>query len=114
MTPAKAIKMKKVIAMSSKLCNGPIGFNKSKLNYNTLVRYLLEPGELETGPKRATDYNWSPQVYYIYEALVQKNQPILYWLEDNKGNGPKRSFVRKELQIIPFNTELPPQWVLDN
>ena len=77
MTPAKAIKMKKVIAMSSKLCNGPIGFNESKLNYNTLVRYLLEPSELKTGPKRATNYNWSLQVYYIYEALVQKKSTNL-------------------------------------
>ena len=108
MIPTKAIKMKEVIAMPSKLRNGPIGFNETKLNYSTLVRYLLEPGELETGPKRATDYNWSPQVYHIHEALVQKNQLILYWLEDNKGNCPKRSFVREELQIIPSNTELPP------
>ena len=56
--------------------------------------------------------NWSSQVYYIRKALVQKNQPILYWLEDKEGNRPKQSFVREELQIIPSNTELPPQWVL--
>jgi len=90
------------------------GFNESKLDYNTLVRYLLEPGELKMGPKRATDYNWSPQIYFIREALVQKNQPILYWLEDDKSNEPKQSFVRKELQIIPSDTELPLQWVLTN
>ncbi|CAG8823923.1 20318_t:CDS:2, partial [Cetraspora pellucida] len=112
MTPAKAIKMKQVIAISSKLRNGPIGFNESKLLYNTSVRYLLEPGELEGGYMQATDMNWSPQVYYIHKALVQKNQPILYWLEDKEGNRPKQSFVRKELQIIHSNTKLPPQWVL--
>ncbi|CAG8833886.1 4572_t:CDS:2, partial [Cetraspora pellucida] len=83
-TPAKAIKMKQVIAISSKLQNGPIAFNESKLSYNTSVRYLLE------------------------SALVQKNQSILYWLEDKEGNRPKRSFVREELQIIHPNTELPP------
>jgi len=27
---------------------------------------------------------------------------------------PERSFVREELQVIPFDTELPPQWVLSN
>ena len=77
-----------------------------------MVRYLLEPGELEIGSKRATDYNWSPQIYQIKESLVQKNQPILYWLEDDESNGPKWSFVKEELQIIPSDTELPPQWVL--
>src|SRR6185312_309752 len=69
MTPAKAIKMKQVIAISSKLRNGPIAFNESKLSYNISVRYLLEPGELEGGYMRATDMNWSPQVYYIRKAL---------------------------------------------
>ena len=112
MALAKAIKMNQIISTSSKLRNGSIGFDESKLSYNISVRYLLEPGELKTGPKRATDYNWFPQIYFICEALVQKNQPILYWLEDNKSNGPKRSFVREELQIIPSDTELPPQWVL--
>ena len=109
MAPAKAIKMKQIILASSKLHNAPMGFNKSKLGYNTLVRYLLELGELETGPKRATNYNWSPQIYHIKESLVQKNQPFLYWLEDNDSNRPKWSFVREELQIISSDTELPPQ-----
>src|SRR5260363_220969 len=109
MAPAKAIKMKQIISTSSKLRNGPMGFNESKLDYNTLVRYLLEPGELEMGPKRVTDYNWSPRIYFIRVALVQKNQPILYWLEDDEGNGPKRSFVREELQVVK-DIELPPQW----
>ena len=57
MAPAKAIKMKQIILVSSKLHNAPMGFNESKLDYNTLVRYLLEPGELETGPKKSTNYN---------------------------------------------------------
>src|SRR5260363_53193 len=73
MAPAKAIKMKQIISTSSKLCNGSMGLNESKLDYNTLVRYLLEPEELEGSFKRATDMNWSSQVYHIHEALVQKN-----------------------------------------
>ena len=56
--------------------------------------------------------------------MVQKNQPVLYWLEgvtfglvdddDYMVKRPERSFVKEELMIIPFNTELPSQWVLTN
>ena len=74
---------------------------------------MLEPGELEGDNKqRATDKNWSPQVYHIKKLLVQKNQPVLYWLIDNEGNSPERSFVHEELLVISYDTELPPQWVL--
>ena len=74
---------------------------------------MLNPDELEGGRRRTTDMNWSPQVYYIRKSLVQKNQPVLYWLIDNEGNGPKRSFVREKLQIVK-DVQLPPQWVLNN
>ena len=53
---------------------------------------------------------------------MQKNQPVLYWLEevpfrqiDNDDyilKHPERSFIREELMIIPYDTELLPQWVL--
>jgi len=76
-----------------------------------LVRYLLEPSELEAGSRHATDCNWSLQIYHICETLVQKNQPILYWLEDDWRNGPRRSFVKEELQVVK-DIEYPPQWVL--
>jgi hypothetical protein len=76
--------------------------------------YLLEPSEYEGEKRRATDINWSSKIYNIRESLVQKNQPVLYWLEDDEGNGPERSFVREELQIIPPDIEYPPQWVLAN
>ena len=56
--------------------------------------------------------------------MVQKNQLVLYWLEevpfglvdddDYVVKRPERSFVKEELMIIPFDTELPPQWVLTN
>jgi hypothetical protein len=74
---------------------------------------LLNPGELEGGRRRATDCNWSPQIYHIRESLVQKNQPVLYWLIDDEGNSPKRSFVREKLQIVK-DVQLPPQWILNN
>lgn len=75
---------------------------------------MLNPGELEGGRRRATNMNWSPQVYHIRESLVQKNQPVLYWLIDDEGNSPKRSFVREKLQIVHPDINLPPQWVLKN
>ena len=113
-SPVEAIKNDEIIANPSKPRNGPIGYDEEQLFYNDLVRYLLEPGELEGGGRRrAGDMNWSPKVYHIQEALVQKNQPILYWLEDDDCYGPERSFVREELQVIPDN-ELPPQWVLSD
>jgi hypothetical protein len=111
-SPAEARKKEHVFAKASKPRKGPIGFDEPRLSHDILVRYLLNPGELEGGRRRATDCNWSPQIYHIRESLVQKNQPVLYWLIDDEGNGPKRSFVREKLQIIPFDTELPPHWVL--
>ena len=113
-SPAEAIEKESVIAMPSKARNGPMGYDEELLDYNTSVRYLLEPGELEGGRRRAGDMNWSPLIYYIRDTLVQKNQPILYWILDDEGVGPERSFVREELMTIPRDTELPPQWVLSN
>ena len=37
--------------------------------------------------------------------MVVENQPVLYYLE----NGPTRSFVREELQVVPNDSELPPK-----
>ncbi|CAG8502805.1 22498_t:CDS:1 [Cetraspora pellucida] len=104
----EAIKKKFVYAKASKPRYGPIGYNEIRLTYNDPVLYLLKPSELKGGRRHATDINWSLQIYYIHESLVQKNQPVLYWIEDINENGPKRSFVREELQIIHPNTELLP------
>ena len=108
-SPAEARKKEHVFAKASKPRKGPIGFDEPRLSHNVLVRYLLKPGELKGRRKRATNCNWSPQIYHIRKSLVQKNQPVLYWLIDGEGNGLKRSFVREKLQIIPPDTELPPQ-----
>ena len=112
MSSEKALNGEKIIAKPSVKYRRPI---EPCLSYYDLVRYLLKPGELEYGPARrcATNMNWSSQIYHIRESLVQKNQPVLYWLVDDDNNGPKRSFVREELMVIS-DTELPPQWVLSN
>jgi hypothetical protein len=113
MSPAEAIKKKHVNAQASQTRDGPMGFDEERLTYNDSVRYLLLPGELEGGRKRAGDLVWSPQIYHIKESLVQKNQPILYWLTDNNDSGPKRSFVREELQLIK-EVEYPPNFILNH
>ena len=77
-TPNKAVLKKIVYAKALKPRYGPMGFDKVRLKYNDSVLYLLKAGELEGGKKRATDCNWSPQIYQIKESLVQKNQPVLY------------------------------------
>ena len=109
----RALKGEKIIADPSVKHRRPIGFNEPRLTYKDCVLYLLEPGELEFGKRCITDMNWSPKVYRIKESLIQKNQPVLYWLIDNDGNGPKRSFVREELMVVK-NVEYPPQRILKN
>nr|CAG8678454.1 4290_t:CDS:2 [Entrophospora candida] len=106
--PAVAFKMKKVYARPSWPARRPIGYNEPLLPSYTEVRHLLEPGELEGRKKRATDCIWSPEVFTIESYLVQEGQPVLYKLY----NGPKRSFVREELQIVPPDTMLPPEYIL--
>ena len=68
-----------------------MGFDEVQLTYNNPILYLLQPGELEGGKHcaYAMDCNWSSQIYHIKESLVQKNQPVLYWIEDIDGNSPK-------------------------
>ncbi|PKY22959.1 hypothetical protein RhiirB3_437035 [Rhizophagus irregularis] len=91
MAPAKAIKKKKVYSKSSCKYNRPIGYDEPRLSYRDSVRYLLELGELEGGSKRrGTDMNWSPEVYIIEEALIQKNKPVLYAVSALQGRTPTR------------------------
>ena len=75
----------------------------------TPVRYLLEIGEYEGGRKRATDPNWSNDIYYIEFAQVYEGQPVLYRLKKI----PYRFFVREELLVVPYDSELPPLSVLE-
>ena len=92
----KALKGKKIIARPSVEHRRPVGYNEPLLPSYTEVRHLLEPSELEGWKRRATDCNWSPEVFTIDSYLIKENQPVLYKLY----NGPRRSFVREELQIV--------------
>ena len=83
----------------------PVGLKEKRLPSGVQVRYLLSPGEDEGGERRrATDPIWSLEVYNINRVVISPDQPVLYYLLD----GPKRSFVREELQVVPSDTELPP------
>ena len=86
----------------------PVGISKIKLPDDIGVRYLLAPGELEGSQGRATDPIWSIEVYRLGSTLIKPKQPVLYYLMD----GPRRGFVREELQIVPPDTQLPPDRVL--
>ena len=106
--PDKAIKMKEV-DIETKNYKRVVGLDEVRLPIEVRVRYLLSPGELEGGEKRrATDPIWSIKIYYISGNRISPNQPVLYFLQD----GPRRGFVREELQVIPYDTELPPNSVL--
>ncbi|RMX38372.1 hypothetical protein pdam_00005488 [Pocillopora damicornis] len=88
--PVVAIKDKSVDVKSSTTYSRPIGLKEKRLDFSN-VRYLFAAGELEGGQK----------------TLVNKNEPVLYYLKD----GPKCGFVREELQIVPPGTELPPEGI---
>jgi len=70
------------------------------------VRYLYQPGELEGGTKRATDPIWSLKVYMLERSVTGSDEPVLYYLHE----GPKWGFVRKELFVVPPNTQLLPAY----
>ena len=70
------------------------------------VRYLFAPGEYEGGEKRrATDPVWSLEIFELSHNKVSPDQPVMYYLS----GGPKRSFVREELQVVPEDCETPPK-----
>ena len=106
--PVDAIE-KDEVNITSRKYKRAVGFNEVRLPPEVEVRYLLAPGEDEGGERRrATDPIWSLDVYNLLRSVVSSDQPVLYYLE----NGPKRGMVREELQVIPYDTMLPPKDVL--
>ena len=72
------------------------------------VRFLYQPGELEGGPKRATDPIKSLKVYTLERVMTKPYEPILYYLRD----WLKWGFVREELLVVLPNTQLPPSQIM--
>ena len=102
--PDKALGLKEV-DMRELNYGRPVGVKEKRLPPGVQVRYLLSPGEDEGGERRrATDPIWSIEIYNLSRINISPDQPVLYYLLD----GPKRSFVREELQVVPLDTELPP------
>ena len=86
--------------------NRPVGFDEERLSPFAKVRYLFAPGEYEGGERRrATDPVWSLEIFELSHSKVSPDQPVLYYLS----GGPKRSFVREELQVVPEDSEAPPK-----
>ena len=91
----------------------PVGLNE--LPSDVGVRYLYQPGEVEGGRRRATDAVWSLEVYRIGRSVIKPDEPILYHLATACGEKtcvPSRGFVREELLIVLFDTQLPPTKVV--
>ena len=104
--PKDAIKIKSVKQSPATSYKRPVGSKEKQLEVGSLVRYLYAPGEAEADThRRATDPIWSIKTYTIKNSMMTSKQPVLYWIE----NGPKRSFVREELQIVPSYVALPPK-----
>ena len=102
--PDKAIGLKEVDIKQVNY-KRPVGLKEKRLPSGVQVRYLLSPGEDEGGDRRrATDPIWSIEGYNITRVVISSEQPVLYYLLD----GPKRSFVMEELQVVPSDTDLPP------
>ena len=107
--PRIAIKLLSVAAKPSAPAKLPVGLQEKKLPTNALVRYLYQPGELEKDSrKRATDPIWSVSIDKIDRSVTENDEPVLYYLFD----APPRGFVHEELQVVPDDTEMPPDWAI--
>ena len=99
MKPIDAIKQTMVKQGFSQLVKE---YEEKLLDVGAKVRYLYQAGELEgyqykgERKKRSTDPIWSVDVYKIKDRCVQKQQPMLYYLD----GGPIRSFVFEELHPV--------------
>ena len=73
-----------------------------------LYRYLLQPDkEHDDQRRRATDTIWSKASYRLREIVEHPGNRVMYCLLD----GPERAFVSEELMLIPYDTELPPDYL---
>ena len=99
-----SINARKELRSESKIrkYNRPVGFDEVRLSPFSKVRYLFAPGEYEGGERRrATDPVWSLEIFELSHSKVSPDQPVMYYLS----GGPKRSFVREELQVVPEDSD---------
>ena len=105
--PLEVLKSKD-ISINAPKYNRPVGFDEVRLSPFAKLRYLFAPGEYEGGDRRrATDPVWSLEIFELSHSKVSPDQPVMYYLS----GGPKRSFVREELQVVPEDSEAPPKSV---
>ena len=98
--PQEVLKLKD-ISINAPKYNRPVGFDEVRLSPFAKLRYLFAPGEYEGGDRRrATDPVWSLEIFELSHSKVSPDQPVMYYLS----GGPKRSFVREELQVVPEDT----------
>ena len=103
MTPAKAVKLGNV---ELKVEFYP---KEEVVREGGWYRYLYKPGELEDdNRRRATDMIWSLDTFRIDRTVDREGHHVLYYLD---ADGPQREFVREELQEVPEDVKLPPDWV---
>ena len=108
--PQEVLKSKQ-ISINAPKYNRPVGFDEVRLSPFSKVRYLFAPGEYEGGERRrATDPVWSLGIFELSHSKVSPDQPVMYYLS----GGPKRSFVREELQVVPEDSEAPPKKLNDS
>ena len=108
--PIDAIKDRVTTSKPSTPAFRKVGLEEQKLPSTVGVRYLYQPGESEGDQRRrATDPIWSLEVYTIERSIIKPNEPVLYYLYDAPTT---RGFVREELQIVPNDTQLPPNNIL--
>ena len=56
---------------------------------------------------RTTDRIWSKKTYRLSEVASSPGNWVMYYLAD----GPKRTFMKEQLMLIPKDTKLPPDFV---
>ena len=111
--PKDAIRARRVMQKPSLPRIRPVGLQEQKLPSGIGVRYLYLLGELEGGHRRATDPVWSLEVYRLWRLVTKPGELVLYYLDADRSSVSEQGFVREELLVVPPDTELLPDGVLN-
>ena len=111
--PTDAIKAKTLTQKPSSVVPGrPPGLKEQKVPSGVGVRYLYQPGELESvagGPPTRCSLlkctGWDTR-----HSVTKPDEPVLHYLQGD--DAPQRGFVREELLAVPSDIQLPPDEVL--